>query len=385
MNQDTKTLSDQLLALVGLAREERRRAAHEHATGLANELISANASILQLKQELRNANARIGAISQERAENNKRMRCEELQRAWCLPELAAFPVNTPIAFYDHTLDLLKTFMANHGSVFDVSLPSNFRSPQHWALYWCLAHASNAALFASRAAKDENGCSREFVEALKSHAQKLPDLLPECRLQISYNSIFEQVEPAMKEAAVGADILLIIGGETVIPNGFARLFWLQGKKSKGGDFALHYDQKNNDGLQVDALANVHRPEQGSFGLYTLYSKNLSFVPSVKVGALPRPALTANLTNISTRLPELIVSSTFEKAGSFADTKAILTYLDQVSNKKPLYVVTVTDGGREYGHAYAPDRLLSAVSDHYYEKLGLKRTQDRTRDRDRGFER
>jgi len=367
------TFFEKSLAFLGLAKAKRLGAANAKVAELSTTLKISKAEIQTLETNLANVTDSLNA-----AECNEKILRDERERErkrhiWCKPELAEFGPGTPKDIHLITRQSLQIFTRNPTSLFHLLQPNKFNNPQHWPLYWCLAHASQAAADAAKAAKDENGCSRAFLDALALSARQITDLMPESQLQIAFNAIFEQVKPAMKEESVGADILLIVAGQTLIPDGFARLFWVQGKRSKTNDFTLSYDQKNDSGYQIDALRKAHQPANGSIGLYTQYSKNLLFTPAVLVSQLPKDTYTADLSNIGIRLPELIVTSLskVQGLGSFADTDEIITYLNKLSGMKPLYVVTVTEGGMRYDLERRLKQLLSTISDHYRKQLGLDR--------------
>jgi hypothetical protein len=107
---------------------------------------------------------------------------------------------------------------------------------------------------------------------------------------------------------------------------------------------------------------------------VHSKELAYIPSVFVNKLlPTEKYVADMSAIGTRMSELLVSCTsnFSDVGAFAGTDDLLAYLDEVSDMKPLYVVTITEEGREYSQKRLYNQLLSTISDYYEEKLGLRR--------------
>lgn len=309
----------------------------------------------------------------------------DARRKWCLPQLVEFPAGTPVKLHQRTADCLATFVSPSDSLFHVADPACVKCKPRWSLYWCLAHASAAAVRSAQALRDEDGISGDFLQALEHQSAGLGNVSTgeSRRLQIAFNAIFQQIAPAMKEAQVGADILIIVAGRSLIPNGFARLFWIQAKRATGSAFTLDYSQANTAGAyQVDALRKVHRPKMGSIGLYVQYARDIPYVPAVLVNELPTTKYTADLNILGVRLPELLVAYTgnIQGVGAFADTDAILAYLDEVSEKKSLYVVTITDQGLEREH-----ELLATVSDYYEKKLGLKKNIENNRDRGPEYDR
>lgn len=365
------------LSLLGLALAEDLRAGKALAIKLTEALRRSEGTVASLMQELREAKSALSASEKERADLK---RTKERQN-WCSPHLVEFPAETSTEFRTNTQRCLRAFLSKDSLFSDLTNPAQFPIPAQWALYWCLAHASHAATTAAIAAKNEDGISRVFLDTLDSQA-KMASAFPEGgKLQIAYNAIFEQSEPAMKEAAVGADILLIVAGQALIPNGLARIFWLQAKKahSANAPYSLRFDQQNKQGLQIDALSNVSAPARGSFGLYMQYSEELPYLPAVDVRFLSRDdrKSAADLSSMGIRLPELLVAYTrdFTDVGAFRNTDDLRAYLDEVSEMKPLFIVTATAGGLEYQRGLAPNYLLAEISAYYREKLGLTKKRQK----------
>lgn len=381
------SFSRKFLSLLGLALAEDHRAAKAQISKLTHSLRNAEQSVANLTQQIQQAQSARSASEKKHAELQDEVQRILARHNWCSPHLVEFPVGTPIDLQKRTVDHLRMFLGPKASLSDLTNPDKFSSTEQWMLYWCLAHACNAASIATTA-KIEDGISRAFLDALAAEAKTASSFLKAGNLQIAYNAIFEQSEPAMKEAAVGADILLIIAGPSLVPNGLARIFWIQAKKAAAGasPFTLRYDQQNTQGLQVEALSKVDVPERGSFGLYMQYSNRLSYIPAAHVGDLSWAdgTFVGDLSAIGVRLPELLVGCTcnFSDVGAFENTDKLRVYLDEVSDMKPLYIVTATAGGREYRRELVRGHLLSDISDYYREKLGLTRTHQR--ERDRGYE-
>lgn len=220
-----------------------------------------------------------------------------------------------------------------------------------------------------------------MDALREQAKAASELSPGAGLQIAYNAIFEQSEPGLKESQVGADILLIIAGSSLVPNGLARIFWIQAKKAAPdtSPFTLRYGQRNAHGLQVEALSKINAPQKGCFGLYAQYSTKLPYVPSVELDSLswPNGKLADDLSAIGVRLPEHLVAcctSNSANMGAFSNTNDIKRYLDNVSAKKPLFIVTVTTDGLSLRHELSAGNLLSEISDYYSRKLGITQKRE-----------
>lgn len=373
----------ELLSFFGLAIAEDLRVAREKISELSDSLGCLKQYVLEQKQQLQQVRLTLSTRENEYTALKEAVQKRQERHDWCSPNLVEFPVEAPIYLQKRTVAYLQRLLSPRASFFDLINPDKFSSAEQWGLYWCLARASSAAGIATTA-KVEDGISRAFLDALTAEAKIASSFLKDGNLQIAYNAIFEQSEPAMKEAAVGADILLIIAGSSLVPNGLARIFWIQAKKAVTGayPFTLRYGQKNAQGLQVEALSKVDVPERGSFGLYMQYSDSLSYIPAVRVSDLSwnDGKFVGNLSTCGVRLPELLVGCTCnfpDVVGAFENTDELCAYLDEVSDMKPLYIVTVTSGDRECRREPVRGHLLSYISDYYREKLGLTRTHKRDR--------
>lgn len=381
---------DSVLSFFGLAREEELLAANQKISQLSEILQRLKISSANLDSQLKEARLALSRVEDKYEQQVGRGKLMRKQLDWCSMRLVEFPIETPVNFQKNTLINLESFLGGGARFSDLGDPSKFSSPAQWLLYWCLAHASNAAVEATSGAKNEDGVSRAFLDELSQQAKTASSFLDGAGgLQIAYNAIFEQCEPAMKEAAVGADILLIVAGNPLISDGLARVFWIQAKRSDSG-FNLRFDQENKNGLQVEALSRVHDPIRGAFGLYVQYAKELPYVPSVPVSKLSWTdgKYSADLSAIGVRLPEFLVMCTGKcrNVGSFADIGALKAYLEEVSEMKPLYIVTAMADGPEYSQKLSKNHLLSTISDYYREKLGIAKSHQREkgRERERGFD-
>lgn len=383
-----------LLSSLGLVRKQEFQAKVDLANDLSKTLAKREEQLSLSRSTLLTTERALTTSQEENRKLRDAAQQERDRQDWCLPSLVEFPPGTPASFHEKTWKFRSVFLRDGASPSDVSQQDQFASPAQWALYWCVVHACRSAANAV-VAKVEDGVSGEFLKALASEVGTASRFSAESgNLQIAYSAIFEHAKPAVKEADVGADILLIVAGQQVAGSGFARAFWIQAKKAEAdaNQFILHYDQKNTRGLQVDALTKVHRPNRGSFGLYIQYSR-LPYVPAVSVSNLPREngVLAADLSDLGLCMPEYIVAHAGAGAriGSFADTAEILAYLDEVSDMKPFYVATVTaEGVLELDQKRANNQLLSTITGHYRQRLGLNRVAENDSathsQRDRDFE-
>jgi len=354
---------------------------------LKAELESANQTIGALKLSLKQSESMIRELEHSYQDSQKVLESisndldEDLaRRTWCDRFLIELPDDTPIAFRTNTSSHRKAILDQNCLNYDLTESKFFPSVEHWSLYWCLAHASLMASEAAQAAKDEDGISRAFLEELSRQSVISSKFKDSGNLQIGFNAIFEQSAPGMKEAVVGADILLIVTGTSLVPNGLARIFWIQAKKPKkdtDSPFKLSYDYRNNDGLQIEKLAAVNKPDRGSFGLYAQYSNKLPYIPAVSEHHLPWAdnILVKDISDIGVRLPEYLVArmTNLKDVGAFESAEALLEYLNTVSDAKPLFVVRASTGGRQHKLGYGEKDLLSVVTEHYREQLGLNKSR------------
>lgn len=357
----------------GLALDKDLTTANENLASLTKALAVLNQTISKLEKQKADAQQDIADLKID-------LKNELDRQKWCSRHLIELPVDTSLNLRENTLKHLQVFLGKGAANHELPNLDKFSCSAQWSLYWCLAHASQAAWTAARAAKDEDGISRAFLAEIGVQAKKSMTLPNSGNLQIAFNSIFEQSEPGMKEAAVGADILLIVTGSSLVPNGMARIFWIQAKKAKAGEsaFKLHYDYKNAQGLQIEKLSAVNVPARGSFGFYMQYSCQLPYITAVDERHLPwrDGVLSSDLSQVGTRLPEFLVARTTSHAnvGAFQSAAELRAYLDQVSEMKPLYIVKATAEGYERKRTYGEKDLLTEITDYYLEKFGLPKAHE-----------
>lgn len=312
------------------------------------------------------------------------------KRIWQDPALAALPSFPPVPtqFHEKTFDLARVFAPGIATLVDLAGVDSFGGNEDARVfYWALAHAASAAHRAAIDLKSEDGISNAFLNMLADEIRQQSQSGGEASLQIGLCAIFEQVKPAVKEAQVGADMLLVVSGDTLVPKGGARLFWIQAKRETASNpYVLNYYRPPNaDGVtQCEALLRVHRIEHGSFGVYALYSDHLPFVSSIFVnkkladGSRDVDRCSISLANGGQRFQELIVAATKQAAsvGQFETTDAVIGYLDHASRQSivPLKVVSVHSGTG----LLEPKRLVERVKALYEERiLQQRQTQQRGR--------
>lgn len=320
----------------------------------------------------------------------------KMRHVWQDATLAALPScpAVPEEFYRKTLRFARSFAPEAMTLIDLSRAESFgRKEDARVFYWALAHSSCVAHRVARNLKDEDAISGEFLNALATQIHQQSTAGAEASLEIGLGAIYDNVQPALKEARVGADMLLIVSGNTLVPSGGARLFWLQAKRgTRSNPYILdYYREPNVSGVtQCDALARVHQPKLGSFGVYALYSDQLPFVSSIFVSeSLRENSHVKRLCSISlakdgARLQELIVAAAgHSQFGQFESADALLEYLDHASRASivPLRVVSVHAGEELIDRK----RLVQLVKAHYDERIRQSsQTQDRDRDQNQDFD-
>lgn len=347
--------------------------------------------IVDLKKTIRTEKANSQNAEGKLDDAKKKLLLAGNRESWCDPKFLEFPPGVPEPLHKSTL-VHARYVLNEklGSFYDLRGRSSFRAPGQWELYWCLAHASKAAI-ASATVKMEDGITADFVRALEVEAKRLPTMIEEVlpSLQLAYSKIFEQAKPAMKEADVGADVLLIVAGDNLTPDGGARLFWIQAKKARsGGPYMLDCSHKNTSDSQIDALKKVDIPALGSFAIYCQYSSALTFIPSFALTShKPSADLKVDLAEHGVRIAELVTAfSAYQNPAitSFSDATAVTAFIGSISTGKPLYVVAATESEDQYLQKWNAHTLVKQIEQHYERELGMDRDLPQERGLDDGQE-
>lgn len=374
----TKTdLARESLRLAKETASDQQRADQEKYARLAATLETNRTVGNQLRRELENVNR------------------WKAKRIWQDPALAALPSFPPVParFHERTLSLARVFAPGIATLVDLAGIEPFgKDEDARVFYWALARATSAAHRAAIDLKSEDGISSAFLNALADEIRQQSKSGGEASLQIGLCAIFEHVKPAIKEAQVGADMLLVVSGDTLVPKGGARLFWIQAKRETASNpYILNYHRPPNadDITQCEALIRVHQVERGSFGVYALYSDQLPFVGSIfvskKLAESSRDVdrCSISLANGGQRFQELIVAAAKQAAsiGQFETTNAVIEYLDHASRQSivPLKVVSVHSGTG----LLEPKRLVEQVEALYAERI-LQQRQTQQPDRNQDFD-
>ncbi|KQV45803.1 hypothetical protein ASC95_27730 [Pelomonas sp. Root1217] len=274
----------------------------------------------------------------------------------------------PQTYIDHTLRVRKEFVPLDigGKLHEVD--GYLGGSNVAGLFWALTHASKRAYDDIRRLLDENTSTLKFVEGLKEEIATAQRLLG-ADLQVGVGQILSHRVPALKEASVGADLLLLISGSGLVPDGGVRLFWIQFKladtpKSLKLDVYRNRNAKNQS--QFEALTAVHRPARGSYSLYALGSSGYPFYSAIPVSHLrdvnPDDPATCkvDLGKNGLRFQELMVYLAAYKQGalatgnsgaghavfnSFVNETDVLQFVDAAASEQsivPLSVLGVASG-------------------------------------------
>lgn len=385
------SLSDLILSFAGLARKRdiENLQGNISRLELKNEnnrqvIQDAQELLVSKKEELSHVNTQLNIL---RDEKNLLMR----QQDWCGGIALDFPPGTPRELHQRTISFVKYFLRSDFTSFnDLLKASNFSAEEQWALYWCLTYAADAAL-KDAGRKVEDGITDTFIHHLTSQVQqaKLKLSATALPLQLAYCCIYEQCQPAMKEADVGADVLLIIAGAGLVADGGARLFWIQAKKPRSDPFDLDCGYRNKKGLQFDALMNVNEPQRGSFSLYMQYAIDLPYIASFWLGQKVRPTEknSIDLKLHGIRCQELISALSAVKAnniGIFSNEKEIIDFLKLKSESKPLHVVIAADGSAKGVQRWPSKSMLENIVDYYEKEFGLKLAPEKNQEKDWGMD-
>lgn len=238
------------------------------------------------------------------------------------------------------------------------------------LFWALTHASREAHELVRKLRDENTTTLGFVDGLKAELKTAKQLF-DADLRVAVGQVHSHVVPALKEASVGADLLLVISGDGLVAGGGVRLAWIQFKLTSAKRslaFNVHSEKNVSTGTtQFEALQGVHSIEKGSFSLYALGSLGLPFYAAIPVDWIEG----ANMDDPSTckvdlgkqgvRFQELMVmlagntgagafskiggGTGFSQAGSFRKAADVVAFVDAAATERsivPLMVLGVSSG-------------------------------------------
>lgn len=249
-----------------------------------------------------------------------------------------------------------TAWSQFGKGVELGVPRKFKGGVNPAgFYWALTHASISGHRAIQKLDREDVMTADFVGELRTQLGCAASLMGST-LDVYAGEIHKKLKPALKEISVGADLLLLVSGQGLVPKGGVRLFWLQFKQDTEGKKPLELDvyrpPNASGGTQLGALRVAHRPDFGSFGIYALASIQYSFFSSISVDELkrvvPKESSTCriDLAQDGVRLQELVVKlSTDPSHGQFDTGAAVVQFVDTLARRAaivPLAVLSVSSG-------------------------------------------
>ncbi|BCQ52326.1 hypothetical protein [Burkholderia gladioli] len=305
---------------------------------------------------------------------------------WAQPEYVIFPAIEPVSgmskiavpekIVARSETLARAFLVESATFpGDLVKKECFVSPAHWALYWCIASASSFVCGNLGDADGEDGRTGTFLRYLASRMEHVGfELEDDAQIDIAVSPIWSVNNPVVKEAALGADLLLVLdigngepvkgaaeehaGGQTQPSRSpCVQLFWMQAKlvemekcnvveiytldygrekkasakntAAKTAAKAAHNDVAEKQvaaqvakepEFQFERLNKVHDPASGSYAFYAQYANQIPFVPVVSVRDLDAPTKKehkASLIAKGARFAEWLVERTIcQAAGSAA---------------------------------------------------------------------
>lgn len=220
--------------------------------------------------------------------------------------------------------------------------------------------------------------------------------------IAVGQILSHRVPALKEASVGADLLLLVSGDGLVAGGGVRLVWIQFKLAdakKSLQLDIHTRRNATTGrAQFEALRGVHAGQRGSFSLYALGSPGYPFYASIPIDWLdgvnvddPRTCK-VDLGEKGVRFQELMVmlagdtgvgsystsagGTGFSGAGSFGTAAEVLDFVDAAASERsilPLMVLGISSGREQVNSLQLVQQIEGLWNERLTEYL---RTLDRS---------
>lgn len=335
--------------------------------------------------------ARASSAAAQRVAAQERARREEVERLLATSNTGKEAADRGLKLLEWTLSHLvdfymgnslpRPFIAQTLSTRRAFAPIGFMGKLHDAdsfvgganaagLFWALTHASDDAYEAVRMLHDENTSTLRLVENLKVQMKTAHSLFG-ADLKVAVGQILSHRVPALKEVSVGADLLLLISGDGLVPGGGVRLAWIQFKLTrtqKSMMLNFHTERNERTGkAQFEALQGVHSLERGSFSLYALGSNGHPFYASIPIDWIEGVNMEdpstckVDLGEKGVRFQELMLmlagntgvgafstssgGAGFSEAGSFGSAAEVLAYVDAAASERsiiPLMVLGVSSG-------------------------------------------
>lgn len=344
----------------------------------------------QVQQTLQNAKTRSAALERDVSDLNEALRLANVEHAKTQKALDLLSWTHPyrVEFLAERRSILGDLVRNTVKAWDqfgggrwIGAPDRFNGGINPAgLYWALTHASLCGPEALSVLDNEDAMTSDFVAELREQLRRAKELLGSS-FDVHAGEISKKRRPALKEVSVGADLLLLVSGQHLVPQGGVRLLWLQFKQTTHRSRPLELDlyRKPNaaGGTQFDALRRVHQPDLGSFGLYALASDRYRFFASVSVGELGHidPTVSSDcavdLAQAGIRLQELILlHSTALSPGQFVTSDAVVRFVDDRASENaiiPLTVLSVASGAERIPTMQLVQRIKKTWDDRLQHRI------------------
>lgn len=340
-------------------------------------------------------------------------------REWTSSHLVEFYADqtTPVEYVNRTLASRRQFARDAPPGMRYDIEAFIGGSSVGALFWAVTHASRCACAKINALSDENTSTLGFAHQLRNEIDIARDRLG-VDLKVAVGSILGHRRPALKELSVGADLLLVVSGDGLVPGGGARLFWIQFKLADTPlSLRLDVHAKTNarGETQFEALQRVHQPPRGSYSLYALGAIGFSFysamqldgISGVDVGDASTCKIELGihgqrfqelLTALATRAragarPTAPGDGGKTTCGSFFTAREVVEFVDAAAGERsivPLDVLAISSGNELVNSRELVHELSAAwtrrVNDHIRSlELPNRLTAYGKRPKDRGVER
>jgi len=139
------------------------------------------------------------------------------------------------------------------------------------LYRILQSAANACY--GKPSLKEDWLTEEFVKRLELLEATAEQAGAEFTVLLKMYAVMKHKVPAIQEAQVGADLALIVAGESLLGHAGAKVFWVQAKQPTSTNFQVKVAQDNAscEFRQISSLIQLHSPASGSHALYLLHGQ------------------------------------------------------------------------------------------------------------------
>lgn len=358
-------ITRKLLSVIGLAHESDLIRAEWTNTNLSRQLETLQERLAKRESEVQALKSTCNELKSQLTDAKRAQDDDKWWRDWAPPTMAEFHQQTNLR--RATLEQLRLAIPAAQVLTNACDHRNFAHLAHWVLYWIITWANGDTVKQMLKAHDEDALSDYWCQSIAKYAGYMSDRVS--GIEIAYDAIHRHIKPAVKEKAVGSDILLLIGGKGFFHNGGGyRAIWIQAKRTADAAYTLDFlSNKNSDGHQYEALEKVDNRENGSVGIYMLFSAKLHHIPSIAVESMQKQVAKSKSLDLAIhgcRLQELLLGTMARNdIGHFTTSGQLTDFLNKVGKNAPYSIVRIASSGREL-------ELLKEVSDYYYEQLGLE---------------